>query len=116
VTIMEDIKTRLLEMQSIILNEIEVDRNQSNSAITDDIGDDIDHANEERYRELYQLMCERDQNKLEQIKHALERIDDESYGYCEECEEKIRKARLIALPFTRLCINCKTEEERLTGS
>jgi DnaK suppressor protein len=113
---MEDIKTRLLEMQSIILNEIEVDRNQSNSAITDDIGDDIDHANEERYRELYQLMCERDQNKLEQIKHAIERIDDESYGHCEECEEKISKARLIALPFTRLCINCKTEEERLTGS
>lgn len=113
---MEDIKSKLLEMQSIILNEIEADRNQSNSAITDDIGDDIDHANEERYRELYQLMCERDQKKLEQIKHAIERIDDESYGYCEECEEKISKPRLIALPFTRLCINCKTEEERLTGS
>jgi DnaK suppressor protein len=115
VTIMEDIKTKLLEMQSNILSEIEADRNQSNSAITDDIGDDIDHANEERYRELYQLMCERDQKKLEQIKRALDRIDEEAYGYCEECEEIINKARLIALPFTRLCINCKTEEERLTG-
>lgn len=113
---MDDIKNKLLEMQRNILEAIESDRNQSNSAITDDIGDDIDHANEERYRELYQLMCERDQFKLEQIKLSLERIDDETYGFCEECEEKIAKARLVALPFARMCINCKTEQERLTGN
>ncbi len=102
-------------MQRSIVEEIEVDRNKSASAITDDIGDNIDHANEERYRELYQLLCERDQRKLEEIKHALKRIEDETYGICEECGNKIGKARLIALPFTQMCIDCKSEEERTTG-
>ena len=112
---MEEIKERLLEMQRSITEEIEIDRDKSASAVTDDIGDNIDHANEERHRELYQLMCERDQRKLREIKQALDKIENETYGFCEECDNKIGKARLIALPFTRLCIDCKNEEERTTG-
>ncbi len=112
---MDKIQEKLLEMQKTIIDAIELDRNKSASAITDDIGDNVDHANEERYRELYQLLCERDQRKLEEIKQALERIENETYGVCEECGNNIRKARLTALPFTRMCIECKSEEERTSG-
>ncbi len=58
-------------------------------------------------------MCERDQRKLDQIRSALERIDDKSYGICDECGNKIKKPRLMALPFTQLCIDCKSEQERV---
>lgn len=112
---MKEIKEKLLEMQRSIIEEIELDRDKSAKAITDDIGDDIDHAAEERYRELYQLLCERDQRKLEEIKQALQKIEREEYGICEECGSRIGKPRLIALPFTQLCIDCKNEEERTTG-
>ena len=112
---MKEIKKKLLEMQTTILEDIENERIKSASAVTDDIGDDIDHANEERSREFYQLLCERDQQKLIQIKAAIESIDSKTYGTCEDCGEKISKPRLIALPFTKLCIDCKNEEERLKG-
>jgi len=112
---MDEIRAKLLEMQKTIIADIEIDRNKSASAVTDDIGDDIDHATEERDRELYQLLCERDQQKLRQIKAALESIDAKTYGICEECGCKISKSRLMALPFTKLCVDCKSEEERLKG-
>ena len=113
---MEEIKDLLLKMQQQIVDEIEEDRNKSESAVTSDIGDSIDHANEERSRELYQLLCERDLKKLDQIKEALERMKDDDYGVCESCGDDIAKKRLMAMPFTRLCIKCKNEEERTTGS
>ncbi len=112
---MKEIRKKLLEMQAAILEDIESERSNSATAVTDDIGDDIDHANEERSRELYQLLCERDQQKLIQIKAAIESIDLKTYGICEDCGDKIRKPRLVALPFTKLCIDCKNEEERLKG-
>lgn len=112
---MDEIKAKLLEMQQAIIDDIESERTKSATAVTDDIGDDIDHANEERNRELYQLLCERDQQKLKQIKSALESIDAKTYGICEDCGEKISKPRLLALPFTKLCIDCKNEEERTKG-
>ncbi len=112
---MKEIKGKLLDMQKAIMDDIEVERNKSATAVTDDIGDDIDHANEERNRELYQLLAERDQQKLKQIKNAIDSIDAKTYGICEDCGDKIGKARLIALPFTKLCIDCKSEQERLKG-
>lgn len=112
---MKEIKAKLLEMQKAIMDNIQVERDKSATAVTDDIGDDIDHATEERNRELFQLLAERDQQKLKQIKEALDSIDSKTYGICEECGDKIGKARLIALPFTKLCIECKSEQERLKG-
>lgn len=113
---MKEIKEKLLEMQQAILDELEIDKDRSKTAISGDIGDEIDYATEDRNRELYQLLCERDQIKLEQIRQALEAIDNKTYGICEDCGEKIAKKRLIALPFTKLCVDCKNEEERTRGA
>ena len=113
---MKEIKAKLLDMQRAIMDDIEVERTKSAEAVTDDIGDDIDHATEERNRELFQLLAERDQQKLKHIKEALDSIDSNTYGTCEDCGDKIGKARLIALPFTKLCIDCKSEQERLMGA
>ncbi len=43
---------------------------------------------------------------LEEITDALERIKQGSYGRCEECRCPIPKARLQALPYTRHCVAC----------
>lgn len=112
---MKEIKEKLLEMQQAILDDLEIDKDRSKTAISGDIGDEIDYATEDRNRELYQLLCERDQIKLEQIRQALEAIEAKTYGICEECGERINKKRLIALPFTKLCVDCKNEEERTKG-
>ena len=44
---------------------------------------------------------------LLQCEHALERIRTNSYGTCEECENPITKARLMALPRATHCLDCK---------
>jgi DnaK suppressor protein len=45
---------------------------------------------------------------LESIERALERIEDGRYGVCTSCGTFIEKGRLEAIPFTQLCISCKS--------
>ena len=52
---------------------------------------------------------------LEQIQRAIDRIDEGVYEACEECEEAIAPARLEALPFATLCIDCKRKLEATSG-
>jgi RNA polymerase-binding protein DksA len=49
---------------------------------------------------------------FEQSQHALQRIDDRSYGICESCGNPIGKNRLQAFPRATLCIPCKSKQER----
>ncbi|HEX2174695.1 MAG TPA: TraR/DksA C4-type zinc finger protein [Nocardioidaceae bacterium] len=49
---------------------------------------------------------------LTQVDHALERIDDGSYGNCEICGNPIGKLRLMAFPRATLCVSCKQRQER----
>ena len=51
----------------------------------------------------------------EQIQRAIQRIDDGTYAQCEECEGQIGAARLEALPFATLCIECKRKLEAASG-
>jgi RNA polymerase-binding protein DksA len=52
------------------------------------------------------------QELLQQVEEALGRIEDGSYGACEMCGQAIHPDRLRALPYARLCINCKALEEQ----
>jgi len=45
---------------------------------------------------------------VEEIDHALEKMKAGEYGICEECRQPIPRARLVALPFARLCVSCKS--------
>jgi RNA polymerase-binding protein DksA len=49
---------------------------------------------------------------LTQTSHALERIENGSYGICESCGQPIGKNRLMAFPRATLCLTCKQREER----
>ncbi len=60
--------------------------------------------------QLYSL-CERDRELMMMVKDALNKIDMNSYGLCEECEEPIGEKRLQALPWVKLCIHCQNKKE-----
>ena len=49
---------------------------------------------------------------MEKIDLALSKMRLGCYGICEECEEEIAPARMLARPEARLCIDCKEEQER----
>jgi DnaK suppressor protein len=66
-------------------------------------------------REAADISVERrgsESTEIQEIDDALGRILDGSFGLCEDCEKKISKERLEAIPYTRLCLPCKKEEER----
>tara|TARA_R110001599_G_scaffold353870_1_gene601232 strand:- start:16410 stop:16733 length:324 start_codon:yes stop_codon:yes gene_type:complete len=45
------------------------------------------------------------------LRHNLEWLDSADGGYCEQCSGKIRRARLSAVPATRLCVLCASQRE-----
>ena len=49
---------------------------------------------------------------LEKIEASLERIDEGTYGTCEECGVKIPKSRLNAIPYATLCVKCAGRREQ----
>jgi len=53
---------------------------------------------------------------LKQLEDALKRVDDGSYGQCEECSGTIPLKRLQAYLAARLCVECKSKQERLQRS
>lgn len=50
--------------------------------------------------------------RIRQVSHALERLDEGEYGFCEKCGKPIPAARLAAFPSATLCVSCKQLEER----
>lgn len=53
-----------------------------------------------------------EQNAIFEIDQALHRIDLGLYGVCEYCQKPIEKARLMALPYSRLCVACQAVTEK----
>jgi RNA polymerase-binding transcription factor DksA len=56
-------------------------------------------------------LMENESDEIREIEEALERIKDGSFGLCETCKKRIPKERLKAIPYARLCVNCKKKEE-----
>jgi len=108
--IMEEIKRLLLEEKAALLGDIR--EKTGKNKINSDIGDAIDSSVEEQERELDLLLQDREQARLKGIENALQRMESDDFGYCEECGEDISKKRLLAVPLTRMCINCQSTEER----
>ncbi len=57
----------------------------------------------------------RQQRLITQIDCALNRIDDQEYGYCEVTGEEIGLNRLLALPVATMCIDVQEHYERLSN-
>lgn len=49
--------------------------------------------------------------QLDKVNEALSKIDDNSFGYCERCHQKIEPERLDIMPETQLCAHCAQETE-----
>lgn len=73
--------------------------------------DPTDRASLESNRNFTLRIRDRERKLIVKIKEALARIDDGSYGKCEECGEQIGRERLEARPVTTLCIDCKSMQE-----
>jgi DnaK suppressor protein len=72
--------------------------------------DEVQHAAE---RELAIRNLDRESGLLRQVKIALRRINEGSYGTCQHCEEEINPKRLAAVPWANYCIQCQELADRM---
>ena len=86
-------------------------RNRDEIAIekTPDALDEVQRAGE---RELAIRNLDREALLLRNVRAALRRIADGSYGICQHCDEEIKPKRLQAVPWTMYCIRCQEAADR----
>jgi DnaK suppressor protein len=80
-----------------------------------DSGASLDEAEEfssEGYLRDFQLgLIENEDEILQNVQEALERIAAGSYGTCESCEAVIPERRLQVVPYAKFCVKCQAEAE-----
>ncbi|NVB41482.1 TraR/DksA C4-type zinc finger protein [Pseudenhygromyxa sp. WMMC2535] len=78
----------------------------------DDRFDEVDQASSEYMQAFSFRLRGRERHLMNKIEIALRKIDEGTYGVCEECEEPISTKRLEARPEAPLCIQCKEAQEK----
>ncbi len=73
----------------------------------------LDQASAQAEQAMRLRIRTRESRLIKKIRQALERIENQTYGVCDQCEEDISLKRLEARPVTSKCIECKEMEERL---
>lgn len=95
------------------VDEAEQDLVEMMRSYSDGAGDDQADAGAATWEREHELsLANNARGLLAQTRHALERIDQGSYGDCESCGTPIGKMRLQAFPRATLCMTCKQKQER----
>jgi len=104
-------KRKLLDWRSDLLSEVDATLAELRLDSHHDVGDEADRASREADQTLELRTRDRYRKLLGKIDAALARIDDGSYGWCEDTGEPIGLARLDARPVTTLCLEAQERRE-----
>lgn len=63
-------------------------------------------------REFSMGIASNERKQVYDIDDALKKIEDGSYGICEDCKNFISKTRLKAIPHARMCLKCQEKREK----
>lgn len=74
--------------------------------------DPVDLAVSNYSKNVQLALSENESRQLELIDEALERLDDDEYGICQNCEKEINPKRLAAIPWARYCLDCQELREQ----
>ncbi len=116
-------KDALLNLRAILIRR----RDALRSALAGDLsllrelhgetsGDVVDAALDTAQDEISSQLAEVESRELAHIENALDRMRTGQYGTCEVCSKKIPMARLDALPYATMCIECQRDVERHGGA
>ena len=105
-------KTLLTEKRDEIVKKAKQTLEEDMTLDANDLPDEMDLASSEYLQSFTFRLRGREKVFLDKIEKALRKIEDGSFGICEECGEEISIKRLEARPETNLCIRCKEDQER----
>lgn len=102
----------LLSLKAQILNGSLFNSTEDLAIRPEDLSEEGDLAASVINQQVSFSMRNRELAKLRKIEEALERLENGSFGICDECDEEIGKKRLTNQPWTTLCITHAEEMER----
>lgn len=101
---LDEIKDRLIAERENLLNKLK----ENDLSIDDsETPDPVDLAVRNYSKNVMLAVSENDSRQIILINEALERIEDDEYGLCQNCENEINPKRLDAIPWARYCLNCQ---------
>jgi len=109
---LKQIQNMLLERKMEILGKLLEEHETYVQHLKTETGDLADEAYDVIERDLAYDLSIAEKTELEEINEALRKIEEGTYGICEDCGEKIPVERLKVKPYARYCIKCKEKRER----
>lgn len=112
-------KKDIEHFKKLLTDQLEELLSQADDTVTgmtapkENFPDPTDRASLEADRNFMLRIRDRESKLIKKVKKALQRIEDGTFGTCEQCGEDISIKRLNARPVTTQCIDCKTKEEAL---
>lgn len=102
-----------LERRLAALSQVEAPQADAGTLPVDEVETSpLDRATVRLLNDLTREAADHHSAEMRQLRQALARFEDGTYGSCEECGQPIGASRLLARPEARLCIDCQTRAER----
>ena len=109
---MDHFKQLLLQKREELVNDVEEVRTRSSVDADEEDKDYIDYAVSSYTKEFLYSLSDLERKQLLMVDHALETIEEGTYGTCEECGEEIAETRLKAVPWATHCLACQELADR----
>lgn len=104
-----EIKDKLLVERETIIRKLS---NKNLSIDDSEMPDPVDLAVNNYSKNVMLSVSENESRQLTLVNGAIERLEDDEYGLCQNCEEEINPKRLNAVPWARYCLACQELDER----
>ena len=106
---LKEIKEQLIAERDVLFTKL-----AGNDLSVDDTEtpDPVDLAVQNYSKNVILAVSENETRQLQLIDEALQRIEDEEYGTCQNCSKEIQPKRLAAIPWARYCLSCQELVEK----
>lgn len=108
----QKLKKIMLGERQRLLNNSSTSRKNEFAISSEDLADEADLTSVELSQGVVFTLREKEQRTLAEIDNALQRIEEGTYGLCEDCEEPIAVKRLELNPTARLCVKHQEDLEK----
>jgi len=109
---LKQLEVLLQNIRAEIVGDVEKANLNDKEIEAEHMADISDDAARSYDRKLQGDLEEQEWNKLKQVEAALEKIAQDKYGTCEQCEAEIPEARLEIMPYAEFCTQCLSEIEK----
>ena len=112
---LKNFKTLILEKRNTVEKELESSREKADEVLKNNSVNAIysshmaDAGTDQQEMEKNYYMMDRENTFLQYLNRALEMIEEGTFGICATCDQVINKERLLEVPHTTSCFDCKTK-------